>query len=261
MCSRWRWCDKYDISFKTDLFVIISVSDMGRPSESQQPTTNTNNGRMIRNVGLLPQQTQQASRRQHADQKVARPCSCPRSGRPYSFIGLWRVSRRPRQNSHTHDGHWPPDKREPSCSPCPADSVTPTRTLGVSFSKVPLWIETLSLSLDAPLQLIDELQLGSAGESCLRVFVCEWVHLFCVVAVFESANDYSIDERKKDPQGGTTLRYIQMEIPVSSSLIVVVVSFTRRTFGTLGHFNCLHVNRWQWPREIFNCPWSLKPQI
>lgn len=95
--------------------------------------------------------------------------------------------------------------------------------------------------------------------SSVRVFVCEWVHLFCVVAVFESANDYSIDERKKDPQGGTTLRNIQMEIPVSSSLIVV--SFTRRTLGTLGHFNYLHVNRWQWPREIFNCPWSLKPQI
>lgn len=162
-----------------------------------------------------PKAQQQASSRQHADQKVARPCSCPRSGRPYSFIGLWRVSRRPRQNSHTHDGIWPPDKREPSCSPCPADSVTPTRTLGVSFLKGPVMNRTLSLSLYAPLQLIDELQLGSAGESCLvlssaRVFVCERVHLFCVVAVFESANGYSIDAPKKDPQGGTTHKYIQM---------------------------------------------------
>lgn len=134
------------------------------------------------------------------------------------------------------------------------------------FLEGPVMNWTLSLSLYAPLQLIDELQLGSAGESCLvlssaRVFVCERVHLFCVVAVFESANGYSIDAPKRihrvAPLTNIFKCKFQWAPPWSLSLSLLLGVL----WGTLGNFNYLHVNRWQWPREIFNCPWSLKPQI
>lgn len=213
-----------------------------------------------------PKAQQQASRRQHADQKVARPCSCPRSGRPYSFIGLWRVPRRPRQNSHTHDGIWPPDKREPSCSPCPADSVTPTRTLGVSFLKVPLWIEPCLFHSMLPSNWLMnsnwDLQ-GSPVLSCsLLVYLCaKGCTCFVLLLFLNQPMATRLMHRKRihrvAPLTNKFKCKFQWAPPWSLSLSLLLGVL----WGTLGNFNYLHVNRWQWPGEIFNCPWSLKPQI